>query len=271
MPLPRSPWNTENARTPNPAHKNTCLQRSDPNTFRPFPNTSPSTALLSSKLTPLPQHLAPLVNRKDAKRAHHHEAREQTDAAVDAELLEHGVRDEDGGEGEHAAREAVGREDGGRVARVDVWDVEQDGLEDEVNACRESSQLSGSALQAGHGMTRVASKTRRCERTDVDAREAHCGRHPMRVLCARGPRVDEEADGHERACDDAGQEMIFELAEGATVEGGEDAVLEVEPVDYEGGAAGGEDGEEDEGGRGGAEAEVGGVDDWDGLGSVKKS
>lgn len=42
-------------------------------------------------------------------------------------------------------------------------------------------------------------------------------------------------------------------------------MLEVEILDYEGDGAGGEDGEEDEPRGGGAETEVGGVDDGEGL------
>jgi len=88
----------------------------------------------NSELAPLPQHLTPLIDGPDAEHAKNHEPGQEADAAVDAHPLEHGTRDEDGGEGEEAAGQAVGGEDGGRVAGVDVGDVEQDGLEDEVDA-----------------------------------------------------------------------------------------------------------------------------------------
>lgn len=89
----------------------------------------------------------------------------------------------------------------------------------------------------------------------------------MRVR-TRGPGVDEEPNGHEGRGENAGEEVVLELAEGAGVELGEDSVLEVEVLDDEGDGAGGEHAEENQARGGGIEAEIGGVDDRQGLGVV---
>lgn len=87
----------------------------------------------------------------------------------------------------------------------------------------------------------------------------------MRVRRAGSPGVDEETHGHERRGDDAGKEMVFDLAKSTGEDCREDAVLEVEELDGEGEQSGREHGEEDEGGGGSAEAKVPGVNDRKGL------
>lgn len=101
--------------------------------------------------------------------------------------------------------------------------------------------------------------------TNDDESEADGRRDPVRVLCACGPCVDEETDGHEWRSDDTGEQVVLQLAKLARVKAGKHAVLEVEVLDYEGDGAGGEHGQEDEARGGGAEAEVVRVDDGEGL------
>lgn len=170
-----------------------------------------------------------VVEREHAQNPHDAQAREQADAAVDAEVDEQGPSEEDRAAGQGGAEEVVAGEEGGGVLGVGEGHVDEDALEEDE---------AGSAV-------------------DDDADH---GRDPGDVW-ACGPGEDEEAHGREEGGDQGRHEAVLLGAEAAGQDVGHEVEVQVEYVDGDADEAGDEDaGEEDADGAEG-EAVVDGVDE----------
>lgn len=99
--------------------------------------------LRHSKTTPRPQHLTELIQQPHSNHAKHHEPTQQAHAPVNANALKHRGREQYRRERKQASRQAIRCEDRSRVARVDIRDVEENGLRDGIDANNDGAQADG--------------------------------------------------------------------------------------------------------------------------------
>jgi len=162
----------------------------------------PCHLLCNSKLTPLSQHQSPLPKRRNTHHTKHHQTPQQTNTPINPNPLKHRLRHQNRHEGQQAPCETVRSKNRCRVPRVNVRNVQEDTLHDNVDA-------------------------------EDDERKSK-GRHDPVNIRAGCPGVEEKPNGNEWRGDDAGNQVVFEFAEGALCKTGENAIFEPQYLRHKG-------------------------------------